>query len=252
VKARTLLLVVLALLPTAGPARAEEPDPAAALFLDYQAAEAFRDRLRKSVVLVRVEAEVLPGCDPDFRPIHLGAAALVRLPGDRPPVWLTAAPLVRGAYRVTLLRDAEHGTDARVGRELEAPGVAVLEPARPDALDGFVPLDVDGTPEALDPGRPVFTLDNLASGVEVLLPGRVDQVEDPPLIDLRVVSFTLGAGQPLVDASGRFLGICFRQRTATDPRCFASRAADILAILAPPPEPPPDAVPGTPPAAPAD
>ena len=229
---RWLLLVLFVVLPAA-PARADTPDPAAALLLDYQAAQAFRDRLRRSVALLRVEAAVLPGCDPDFRPVVLGAATLVRLPGDRPPVWLTAAPLVRGAHRVTLLRDAEHGTEARVVRELDGPAVAVLEPSRPDALAGLVPLAVDATPEALDPGRPVFTLDNLASGLEVLLPGRVDELAEPPLVDLRVVSFTFGAGQPLVDASGRFLGLCFRHRTATDARCFASRAADVVALLAP-------------------
>lgn len=230
-----ILAVLLAALALGAPARADAPDPAAAVLLDYQAAQAFRDRLRRSVVLVRVEAAVLPGCDPDFRPVHLGAAALVRLPGGAAPVWLTAAPLVRDAHRVELLTGPERATAARVVKELDGPGVAVLAPDRPDALGAIVPLEADTAAEALDPGRPVFSLENLGSGLEVLLTGSVDSLGEPPLVDLRVVSLTLGAGQPLVDARGRFTGVCFRPLTLVDRRCFASRATDIAAALAPPP-----------------
>jgi hypothetical protein len=240
----TVTVTVAALLGTPRPAAgADAPDPTAAILLDYQASAAFRDRLRGSVALVRVEGAVLPGCDPAFRPILYGAATLVRLPGQPAPVWLTAAPLVRDAHHAELLLAPERATAVRVARTLDGPGVAVLAPERPpgaradrrgEPLAAARPADADPAPEALDAGRPVFTLENLASGLEVLLRGQVDEPGPPPLVDQRVVSITVGAGEPLFDVHGRFVGLCFRHLTATDRRCFASRAGDIAAALAAP------------------
>ena len=235
ISARALSMVlVFATLPWAIPASSARPAPidaaSSAIILDYQRMEAFRDRLRRAVVHLAVVEQVQPGFDPQFAPRRFGAATFVRLPDGR-EVILSSAMLTAESARLTLVRRSGEESEARVVRTLDDLGVAVLEAVDRKALRDIQPLELDQGPTALDVGRTVFSLDNLASGFEVVVWGQVDENGEPPLTHLRVASLRLSPGHPLVSAGQRVTGLCFRPVTPANPVCFASRATDILTAL---------------------
>ena len=86
----------------------------------------------------------------------------------------------------------------------------------------------------LPPGRTLFTLDNLASDLEVLLWGTVAGPGPPPLTHLHIVGIERNAGHPLLTAKGEVVGFCFRAYTPTDRRCFAVPASALAGAGKPP------------------
>ena len=223
-------LFVAALVAVAAPARGRPAPLDAAsseIILDYQRMETLRNRLRQAIVHVAVVGTVQPGFDPDFAPLRTGAATFVHLPDGRELI-LTSAPLVAEAQRITLVRRSGQESPARVVRTLAEYGVAVLEAADRRALRDIDPLPLREAPEALDVGRTVFSLDNLASDLEVVAWGQIEENGEPPLAFLRVASLNLTGGHPLVDATAHVAGVCFRAVTPTSPVCFAARVSDLL------------------------
>ena len=206
-------------------------DPGSAeIVLHHEKYQQHRARLADAVLLLAVEGQVLPGCDPNFAPQFRGAVTLARLP-DGKEVFLTAAPVVREVRRLTIVRDERRRSEARVVRELPDQGVVVLEALDRAALGKLRALPMTEDEEATVAERTVFSLDNLASGYEVLSWGHVVGPGEPPLTELRVVGLKLFDGHPLVDAEARLLGICFRRVTPTSEYCFAGTSVEILRTL---------------------